>query len=387
MKERPRGHVLIAGVTTRPLATSAARAGYRVTAIDAFGDRDLRRVAEVILARPATGQPYGPYQAATAGIGVPAKWVAYTSNFENYPEAVSRLAQGRQLLGNPAETLSRVRNPLALLQVLKRSGLPSPACRSRAPSRWLPERSWLLKPRRSGGGHGIRRWYPGQQVPRSMYLQERIIGTPGSISFTADGRAAVILGFSRQLVGEPDFGAVGYRYCGSILGAAGVRLFSRQEELLERAGEIATILAREFRLVGLNGIDFIARRGIPYPTEVNPRYSGSMELIERGQGRSLFEIHVQACHGVLPISQPNTPPVQGKAVVFARRDVRVSDLAAGLGKNWVADVPHEGERIQRGRPICTVFGEAGDPVACRRILSRRAAAVYRMVTLLSRRVA
>jgi uncharacterized protein len=220
-----------------------------------------------------------------------------------------------------------------------------------------------------------------------MYLQERIIGTPGSISFAADGRAAVILGFSRQLVGEPDFGAVGYRYCGSILGAAGVRLFSRQEELLERAGEIATILAREFRLVGLNGIDFIARRGIPYPTEVNPRYSGSMELIERGQGRSLFEIHVQACHGVLPISQPNTPPVQGKAVVFARRDVRVSDLAAGLGKNWVADVPHEGERIQRGRPICTVFGEAGDPVACRRILSRRAAAVYRMVTLLSRRVA
>jgi uncharacterized protein len=220
-----------------------------------------------------------------------------------------------------------------------------------------------------------------------MYLQQRIAGTPGSISFAANGATAVVLGFSRQLVGEPDLGAGRYRYCGSILGAAGATLFSRQDELLERAGEIAATVTREFRLVGLNGIDFIARQGIPYPTEVNPRYSGSMELIERAQPVSMFEIHFQACHGVLPVSREGTIRVQGKAVVFARRDVLATDLAARLGANWVADVPHEGERIQRGRPICTVFADARDPAECRRLLSRRAVAVYRAMTLASRRVA
>jgi len=36
----PRTRVLIAGVSTRAMAESAARAGYDVTALDAFGDLD-----------------------------------------------------------------------------------------------------------------------------------------------------------------------------------------------------------------------------------------------------------------------------------------------------------------------------------------------------------
>jgi predicted ATP-grasp superfamily ATP-dependent carboligase len=386
MAESGRSHVLIAGVTTRPLATSAARAGYRVTAIDGFGDRDLRAVAEVILARSTPGRRHGPVQAVTAGTVVPATFAAYTSNFENYPEAVARLAEGRHLLGNSACALTRVRDPLELTRVLQQHGLPAPECRSRVPPGPLSRQPWLLKPRRSGGGHGISRWRLGQPVGRGMYLQQRIAGTPGSISFVADGVTAVILGFSRQLIGESDLGAGRYRYCGSILGAPGARLFPRQDELLERAGRVVATITREFQLVGLNGIDFIARQGIPYPTEVNPRYSASMELIERAGSVSMFEIHFQACHGALPTPQQNSR-VHGKAIVFARRDVQIADLAAKLNPPWVADVPHPGEVIERGRPICTVFAEASDPAECRRQLSRRAALVYRATTLAGRRVA
>jgi predicted ATP-grasp superfamily ATP-dependent carboligase len=379
MAEPGRGHVLIAGVTARPLAASAARAGYRVTAIDAFGDRDLRAIAEVILARPGAGERYTPVRAAIAGETIQATWAAYTSNFENYPAAVTRLARGRRLLGNPAEALTRVRNPIELTRVLQRYGLPVPACRSRPPVKLLSTRPWLLKPRRSGGGHGITLWQRGQPVGKGMYLQQRIAGSPGSISFAANGSSAVVLGFSRQLIGDPDLGAGRYRYCGSILGASGARLFSRQEELLARANELVSAITREFRLVGLNGIDFIARGGTPYPTEVNPRYSGSMELIERAQSVSMFENHFQACQGQLPSAPRGTSLVQGKAIVFARRDVRVGDIAARLGARWVADVPYTGEQIPRGRPICTVFAEAEDAAECRRLLGRRAAEVYRTV--------
>ena len=181
-----RVHVLIAGVTTRAFAVSAARAGYRVTAIDAFGDLDLREAADVILARAAhPGVPYGPIQAAAEGDHVTAELAAFTSNFENYPPAVQRLARGRQLLGNTAETLMRVRNPFAVSRVLRRYGHTGPETRSRPPGSARVQ--WLMKPRRSGGGHGIMLWTRGRTVPRSMYLQQRIAGIPGSISFAADG--------------------------------------------------------------------------------------------------------------------------------------------------------------------------------------------------------
>ena len=387
MTRSSRGHVLIAGVTTRPFAVSAARAGYRVTAIDAFGDVDLRAVAQVILTRPQPGHAYGPLQAAAAGARVRAELAAYTSNFENYPAAVTRLSAGRRLLGNAAGTLTRVRDPMEVMRVLRRYGLASPESRRQAPSTGSFGGSWLLKPRRSGGGHGITRWRRGDPLPRSMYLQQWIAGTPGSISFAADGATAVLLGFSRQLVAGTELGAGRFRYCGSILGTLQTRLFPRQKELLERAGEIADVLTREFRLVGLNGIDFVARGGVPYPVEVNPRYSASMELIERARGISMFEVHVQACRGVLPAVPPSNVTVQGKAIVFAREDVVVGAMPQRLGRRWLADIPHRGERIQRGRPICTVFAEAAGPGACRRLLTRRAAMIYRAITASGRQAA
>src|SRR3954453_899296 len=158
MPERSRApHLLIAGVTTRALALSAARAGYRVTAIDGFADLDLEEGAEqVLLARSRTpGEPYGALEAANAGANVSARLVAYTSNFENFPSAVARLARSRQLLGNPPETLRRARDPLELMRILRRSGLPCVQSRTRPPSGQSRHGIWLVKPRRSGGGHGV----------------------------------------------------------------------------------------------------------------------------------------------------------------------------------------------------------------------------------------
>jgi uncharacterized protein len=374
MGERPRGHVLIAGVTTRALATSAAKAGYTVTAIDAFGDRDLQSIARVIVPCGRPGQRYGPLQAAAAGAEVPAELVAYTSNFENCPSAVARLAQHRQLLGNPPRVLEKVRNPVELMRTLRHHGVASPISRLTAPA-VHPSLRWMLKPRRSGGGHGVQAWRTGTAIPRTMYLQQRISGPSGSIVFASSNQRAVVLGLSRQLVGDPRLGAGGFRYCGSLL--AGADLFHRQAELLERATHLATVVTREFRLVGLNGIDFIACDGIPYPTEVNPRFSASMELIERGQGISMFGIHARACQGTLPSPRAPTGMVQGKAIVFARRSLTINGSYLWEAGRDLADLPQEGERIPRGSPICTVFAEAPTAEDCHELLLRKAATIYR----------
>ena len=200
---------------------------------------------------------------------------------------------------------------------------------------------------------------------------------PGSIAFLADGRRAVVIGISRQLVGERAFGTHGFRYCGSLL-ASGHRLFDRGDEVAGIARALAAAVTEEFGLVGLNGLDFVVRTGIPYPIEVNPRYSASMELVERSTGASIFGMHEQACAGTLS-EEPHAPrAVFGKAVVFGRRAMTISE--PGLRADFaIADVPHPGERIGRGRPICTVFAEGRDADECRKRLVREAERVYRAV--------
>lgn len=238
-------------------------------------------------------------------------------------------------------------------------------------------RRWLLKPRRSGGGHGTVVWRPGLPVARRHYLQERIAGVPGSIVFAADGRAATPLGFSRQLVGLREFGAAGFRYCGSLL-ASTSPVFADQPQVLARATVLASAVTETFGLRGLNGLDFVARDGVPFPIEVNPRYAASMELVERAGRISLFAVHADACAGRL-VAPPSAPTrVHGKAIVYARRDVVVADPTLWR-VGTLADVPHPGEQIGRGHPICTVFAEADDADGCLHALVEAAAAVYRGV--------
>ena len=367
--------VVVAGISTRALAASAARAGYRVTAVDAFGDMDLRRDVAVISGLREGGAHFRPMAAAVAADQAPGGLACYTSNFENYPAAVERLAERRTLLGNPASVLKRVRNPLLLMHTLGHLGFSVPETRSFPPPDVRGRGPWLLKPRRSGGGHGITVWRRNQPVSRSYYLQQRLAGVPGSILFAADGQDAVVLGVTRQIVGDRNMGARGFRYCGSLLGAPAT-LFPDQPAVADVAPRLASAVAKEFAVRGLNGIDFIATSGVPCPIEVNPRYSASMELLEHQGALSIFEVHERACRGALP-KRLRAAGVQGKAVVFARRNVVMGDTRQWLEDTSVADIPGAGERILRGRPICTVFASGDDADSCYAGLVRRAAAVYR----------
>jgi predicted ATP-grasp superfamily ATP-dependent carboligase len=307
---------------------------------------------------------------------VRAPFVAYTSNFENHPDAVAELARGRRLLGNPPSVLQQVRNPITLMRTLASLGFAVPDTRASVPAQSPPDARWLLKPRRSGGGHGTVAWRRGRRVPRRAYLQQQVAGVPGSVIFAADGRRAVVLGLTRQLVGDPAFGSHGFRYCGSLLASRSAPLFARQTELLEGASSLAAAVTEAFELRGLNGIDFIARAGVPYPIEVNPRYSASMELVERATRASLFTMHVEACDGRLPEAPRRPSRTHGKAIVFARRDLVVGDPGAWTGAP-MADVPHPGERIGRGHPICTVFAAEARGERCLRVLRTVAARVHR----------
>jgi predicted ATP-grasp superfamily ATP-dependent carboligase len=356
--------VLLAGVSVRALAESAARAGCDVTALDAYGDLDLRRIARVVTApRDGSGR-FDALAVARASRSIDADAVAYVSSFENAPDAVEVMSRGRTLLGNSPGVLRRVRDPLAFARALARLGLPTPAVRASAPPPTDATR-WLLKPRHSGGGHGIVRWQRGMPVPRTSIVQERVRGAAGSIIFAADGEQAFPLALTRQLAGDPAFGANGFAYCGSILEP-------HHPALLANAIVLARLVTREFALRGVCGIDFIARGSAPYAIEVNPRPTASMELVERATGCSVWLAHVAGCTRTLTIAPPRTHQSEGKAVLYARQPVVLGDTTRWLDDDDVRDIPAPGERIAHGSPICTIFARGRTSALCYAALVRRA---------------
>ncbi len=372
--------VLIAGVSTRGFAESAARAGYDVVAVDGYGDLDLVARAAVVRVARVRGR-FSTRAAIAAARALECDAVVYGASFENHPRAVRALAGPRPLWGNGPAALARARDPRRLARVAAAAGLPAPRLRfSRPPA----DAAWLVKPLRSGGGAGVVPWHPGARLPRGCYLQQRIAGVTGSIVFAADGRRAVPLGLSRILAGERRFGADGFRYCGSILGSAGDPLFPADERLLERATLLAQEVTRAFGLVGVNGVDFIARRGVPYAIEVNPRYTAAMELVERAYGLSLFDLHVRACRRALPAfdlaaARRRTPDAVGKAIVYARRPTVLGDTRPWLADPEVRDISPPGTTFAPREPICTIFARGRNAAACFAALARRAALLYRDV--------
>jgi predicted ATP-grasp superfamily ATP-dependent carboligase len=227
-----------------------------------------------------------------------------------------------------------VRDPARLAAAL--GDLPYPRTTVTPPS----SGRWLRKPLRSGGGTRVREWRGGA-LPAGTFLQERIDGVPCSAAAVGDGRDAVMLGVTEQLIGERAFGVRGYRWCGNLVPP-------RAPVPRAQARAICSRLADAFGLRGLFGIDFVWDGERAWTVEVNPRPTASLEAIEAAYGMRAFDA---------PAVTDEPVRAAGKAVLFATEDVVVGDSTRWMERG-VRDVPHPGERIAAGRPICTVVTTA-----------------------------
>jgi uncharacterized protein len=333
------------------LADLAMREGRPVTALDLFGDLDLRRGDARVVALPG-----GSLTALVdAAVQMPARGVVYGASFENHPALVARLAERHTLLGNGLQTLRAVRDPQRLASALRDAGLPYPRTFAVAPE----DRSarWLRKPLRGGGGTRVRAWRGGA-LPAGAVVQERIDGIACSAAAVGDGADAVVLGLTEQLVGRRAFGVRGYRWCGNVVPP---RLpDGERDSLLGQARAICSCLAGAFALRGLFGVDVVWDGERAWTIEVNPRPTASLEAIEAVHGAGLFDAHLRGCAGELPRVGGGRAGAAGKAVLFATEDVVIGDSIRWLERG-VRDVPHPGERIAAGHPICTLVVAAATP--------------------------
>jgi predicted ATP-grasp superfamily ATP-dependent carboligase len=374
-------HVILLGASTRAAAGSARRAGLTPWCADLFADADLQRMATVRKV-PIEAYPQGLLDALAEAPRAP---VIYTGALENRPDLIARI--DRPLWGNSPEVLRAVRSPMRWTQCLQACGLPCPAI-SEEPT---ATGRWLLKPRKSAGGLGIR-CYDGQRFnPRTYFLQQWIDGPPCSGIFLGNYDEAMLLGVTTQLVGIPWLHATGFLYAGNI---GPLPLEPAQQSCWSALGNQ---LAKTFHLRGLFGVDAIRRDGVPWPIEINPRYTASVEVLERSYGKALLPLHRDA-FSPLPLREgpgvtPNPSPgrrgekeIHGKALLYARQTFAfpakgpwLAALEAGVHLDAAdyADIPHAGEIIEQGRPVLTLFASGATAAACLGILQENAKALDR----------
>lgn len=398
LSEQPR--LVILGASVRAAAQSAVRAGLRPVGADLFADEDVRAVADVrrVVHYPAD-------LLAVSRRFTPCPWM-YTGALENHPRLLAEISAERPLWGTPPESVVAVRDPRRVYAALAASDLPVLDVRpsSEPPP---PDGRWMMKPLHGAAGRGIRVWnrsaVDAPTARQTHYFQQRVEGSALSAVILAEMGRSRLIGLTRQLIGEPWLHAPPFGYCGSI---GPLHVPSPIRETVAAQGRV---LAEQFGLRGLFGIDLLLDGEIPRPTEVNPRYTASVEVFERAGRVALLEAHRRACLSFadrrpgtgararrgrsrtpesadsdlqlfhLPWAIAHRPsPTVGKAILYAERTLITGPLE---DVPFVADRPAAGCRISAGHPVCTVFAAGRDEADCRRELQRRVGMLERKLFL------
>ena len=348
----------------RAAAFSALRAGLAPMAVDRFCDVDL---ADRCTARRSERYPLDLPSLARRFPS--ASWM-YTGGMENRAALVDEIGKTRDLYGNSGSVLRKVRCPFLVVDALRSAGLPCLDVRKSCPSSRLEQ--WVRKPVTSCGGARVcladddaAMNEAGLSADSDVYYFQRFApGVASSAVFVAAGGWSSLLGVTRQLIGESWTGATGFQYCGSV----GPQHVS--EQITQRFRNIGDCLAARFGLVGLLGVDAMIDDDNVWVVEVNPRYTASVEVIERVFGIRALSLHVEACRsGRLPASnEPSTGRMAGKAIIYALGHglvpVEFGEMAARLNgdSRWptLADIPAAGTELRPGQPVATVLAEGGD---------------------------
>jgi predicted ATP-grasp superfamily ATP-dependent carboligase len=413
--------VLLLGASVRALAEGVIRAGLEPIALDLFADADLQAICKTHRV-PLQDYPRGFLSLAAIYPGLPILYAGGMENHPKLLEQLAlqhpiwgHSASTVRGIRNPLQLQAVLRENgfcmPELIASLKREEHPSPSVplpqgereeNMRSPLRcgegpgvrseeslpsplageglgvrgnssssdsswWVPKtpptlqsrdnvaspQQYLLKPLRSGAGQGIRFANPSEPIPSGMILQEFIPGRACSSLFIASDNQARLLGSCEQLIGTPELGAEGFQYAGNI---GPIEL---SESLNEELQAIGQLLAQQFQLQGIFGIDWIESKGRPFIIEVNPRYTASVEVLERATGRCFVSEHLSVFDSSISHSLQQEPlGLCVKGILYATAPTLITPAFATWvqqHQNQVADLPHEGDRIEKGWPICTLF--------------------------------
>jgi len=340
--------ILVVCHSSRGIVCSAKKAGYTVYAIDNFGDVDMLGCADKAeLSGNAPedriyelARSFGDFDAVVLGPG-----------FEKL--------RFRNILSNRLPVMQEVNDKLKIAKRFASLDIPHPDTEllTKASGDRFP---LMIKPRFGSGGmlnitvrdEDELADLKARDDAGNFIAQEFVEGTPCSASLICTGDDAAVIALNEQLIGTPWLTRLPFAYCGNI---TPFRTGSGNEMV-----QYAARIAREFKLVGSNGVDFILTEKGAVALEVNPRFQGSLDTIELSTGISVFDAHVRSFAGELPRMR-DFSRYAAKAILYADRrliiDKKLSDRLIGcMNANHAADVPQAGCVISPDEPVATLLG-------------------------------
>ena len=352
---------LAVALSARPLAVAARRAGARAIALDLFADEDTaiaasgcRKVARESSAlafdREALLEAVEEHRGKVSGL-------VYGAGFERDPTLLSTLDSSVRLLGNRAEVVAAVKDPLGFTALLARLGVPHPqtALEASTVGKWLAKRIGG-----SGGGH-IALATSGAAAP-GHYFQRWVAGRAVSVLFLGDGRNAEVLGYSEQWASAT--ARMPFRYGGCV---GPVMLDAKIEAAID---ELCHELTAALALVGINSLDLLLDGERFHVLEINPRPGATLDVFDGRDGMALWLAHLEAVAGRLVPPGKMTGAPRAAAVVYAAMRLRIPLSFAW--PDWSADRGRPGTVIESGEPVCTVMATAATPAEARKIVEARA---------------
>ena len=369
--------VLIVGLDLVALARSLKELGMKVYSSDFFGDQDLLQLCEdslsIIKQRGGTSCGYlegmfNPQEIVDGALRLNEKYSVdaclLSSGLEDDYEALAKLYEEVKVVGNSLESIRSVRDRKEFFRILKSLSIEHPftiivsdfeEAKRSAKDIGYPV---MLKPCYGCGGSNI---HLAQNVDelRKLYeahfkhheefvIQEFVDGVPMSASILSTRNNATVLTINRQLLGLKITGQKeSFGYCGNIVPA-------RVDKKIERKIEsVAKRIIAKFRLKGSNGIDFVLSSGKIFVIEVNPRFQGTFECVERALNINLAETHLKAClNNELPKIDRINKFVYTRMILYAPKRLRVPDLSCF---KEVRDIPFEGVIVEEGEPLCSLI--------------------------------
>ncbi|MHA1770492.1 MAG: ATP-grasp domain-containing protein [Candidatus Thorarchaeota archaeon] len=369
----------VIGFNARPIACSLKRLGARVLVSDYWGDDDLMECCDqwVSVLHPQAGQRQrSPLNAPVHELLVnnflaefleDVDFVVLGSGFDDHFETVALLEKRVRIVGNDSTTFRRARDRGQLLRLAKTLDLRYPLtirvaslddAVTAAGDIGYP---CILRRTTSGGGGGIHflrdeaslrdLWVGRDNLAKDgLLIQQFISGSDYSATVLGTGTSSRVISFQGQLIGMPSAGRnCDFVYCGNY--------WPPEDEIPTDLRETFESLAVSLGLRGYNGIDFVVDDdGRSWLLEINPRITGTLEMLELASDESLMALHVQACSGQLPSDAVIFRPAV-KMIGFARRDGTVPDLVKF--PNTVDRTPI-GVTVQRGDPICSIIVTGSD---------------------------
>jgi predicted ATP-grasp superfamily ATP-dependent carboligase len=351
--------ILALGFSVRHIVCSGQRAGYEMSAADAFGDVDTRRCARDFY-------PLDPFALHERlkdfedVIGL-VDGVIIGSGFESADfSSLSETARGK-ILGNRPEKTSVVADKVWLAAHLDELGIPHPRTLSGrtilelcAQKKRIPLcYPVVAKPAQGGGGTANFFCRTEKELIRSakerpdFLYQDYLKGQHASVSVLLSRQEAVSICLNEQLLGVQSLCAPGpLVYCGNISPVAA----PRSAEVCELAEDVTA----ELGLIGSNGVDVVLTDDGPVVIEVNPRVQGSLDTVELAIGLNMVDAHVRAVAGELP-ARIGVKRYAAKTIVFAARDGLVTEDLTGGGPG-IVDIPARGRTVHQGEPIATGIG-------------------------------